>query len=296
MTSPAPTRAGRPRDHGAAPGHASRTRDHDEDARRLACACRPRARKDVGDIRGLGQDTSRVDEARREADVHDADRARDVGPGQQHDAHLRGAERHRERGRDRRPLDGPRRAVDPRGDVDGDHRCRRSVDRVDRGRPPSPRARPGSPCRTIASITTSARASSAASPAGVNGRPMSPCSASRAALRAAGCRRSSRPSRARTETRMPRRARCRAATKPSPPLFPLPHTTTALRPYTPPYRSIAACATARPARSMRTSAETPRDWVARSTSVACAGVRTGFTLATPRAPQPRRRPRWSSRG
>ena len=68
-----------------------------------------------------------------------------------------------------------------------------------------------------------------------------------------------------------------AATSPSPPLFPFPHTTTARRPYAPPARSTTDLATARPAFSIRASTMIPRWALALSSSALSAGVRIGST-------------------
>ena len=106
---------------------------------------------------------------------------------------------------------------------------------------------PRKPVPKIASTTTSARASSRRRRLGAStARPARPCSPSRAGVAEAAGSRSlveRAPPRSRRRA-CRRRARCRAATKPSPPLLPLPHTTTARRPYTPPRR--VDCAPARP--------------------------------------------------
>src|SRR5437867_1426696 len=74
---------------------------------------------------------------------------------------------------------------------------------------------------------------------------------------------------------VPHRSRYRAATSPSPPLYPFPHTTTARRPYVLPMTAAASRATARPAFSMRLSTVTPRARLSRSSSALSAGVRMG---------------------
>ena len=152
---------------------------------------------------------------------------------------------------------------------------------------------PRNPVPKIASTATSARSSSRPSVAGSNRRTRTPVSARRRRLAAAGSRDPAGSCSTTTTTRIPHRARCRAVTNPSPPLFPLPHTTTARRPYEPPVRSAQALATAQPARSMRSSAATPRACVARSSSTASCGERTGFIRRSPRS---RTRPRSSARG
>ena len=152
---------------------------------------------------------------------------------------------------------------------------------------------PRNPVPKMASIATSARASSRARAMSENGSTRTEgASSKRAAFVAAGSRRSESGSSVITATRTPQFARYRAATRPSPPLFPLPQTTTARLPYEPPMRSTHARATALPARSIRSSAGMPRAWASRSSIDAWSDVRTGFT----RAPPPRTPPRSSSRG
>src|SRR5262249_28260368 len=89
--------------------------------------------------------------------------------------------------------------------------------------------------------------------------------------------RSKPPSSVNTSTRTPHSRKARAATWPSPPLFPLPDTTTTRRPYVPPISCRTVHATARPARSMSTSTGVPPAIVRRSASPISAGVSTGRT-------------------
>ena len=90
---------------------------------------------------------------------------------------------------------------------------------------------PRNPVPKIASTATSARASSRwRLPWWKVRRRMPGTSSRRRAFVAAGSRSSPGSSRRTTVVRTPARPRCRAATSPSPPLFPFPHTTTARRP------------------------------------------------------------------
>ena len=98
--------------------------------------------------------------------------------------------------------------------------------------------------------------------------------------------------------RIPHRARCRAATNPSPPLFPLPQTTTARRPYTPPHNVARPPARRRAPRvPSGAAAGTPARLRAHGPArPPAAGVRTGFIDQSPsRARRWRTRPRSSSR-
>ena len=145
---------------------------------------------------------------------------------------------------------------------------------------------PRKPVPKIASTATSARASSRRRPCSSNVRTRMPGTSSRRrAFVAAGSRSSSGSSSSTTVVRTPHRPSCRAATRPSPPLLPFPQTTTARRPYEPPASSRAARATARPARSISTSAATPRACVSRSSDAASSGVRTGFIGRRSRTPR-----------
>ncbi len=117
---------------------------------------------------------------------------------------------------------------------------------------------PLNPVPNTASITASARSSSLSKVLAVNRRTRTPAAASLRWLVAAGSRMPSGLSSVTTVTLMPHRDRCLAATYPSPPLFPLPQTTTTRRPYVPPSRSATARATDQPALSIRVSAAIPR--------------------------------------
>ena len=119
--------------------------------------------------------------------------------------------------------------VDTRRDVDRDHR---SAPRARAGRRTMPRrlrARRGSRCRTSRRPRRRRAPSARASP-----------------------RRSTPDASSTTCTRMPQRSSAVAVTRPSPPLLPFPHTTTARRPYTASVVRRTSHATARPARSMST--------------------------------------------
>ena len=63
--------------------------------------------------------------------------------------------------------------------------------------------------------------------------------------------------------------------RPSAPLFPLPTTTTTVRPYRPPIIRFAVRATAAPARPINTSIGVPAVTVSLSRTRICLGVRTG---------------------
>ena len=94
----------------------------------------------------------------------------------------------------------------------------------------TPSGSPRKPVPKSASTATSARASDRSSRDASHSRAASPCSASRARFVPAAWEPVAAASTMTMSTRMPSRARCRAATNPSPPLLPFPHTTTARRP------------------------------------------------------------------
>ena len=127
----------------------------------------------------------------------------------------------------------------------------------------SPSSAPRNPVPNIASIARSARAS---------------------ARRNAG---SSTPSAsASSSTPTPRARRRRAATTPSAPLLPLPHTTTTRRPYAPPSMRNACRATALPARSTSTASGVPAA-IVRAIGLAHLrggddGLHAGFRLSSNR--------------
>jgi hypothetical protein len=149
-----------------------------------------------------------------------------------------------------------------------------------------PSAGPRNPVPKIASIAASALPSSRASRFGEYSAHRACPSCSNAF--AAGPFSSSGSPRSIAMGDAPQADSCRAATSPSPALFPLPHTTTTRRPYVPPIRSTTARATARPARSISASTEVPRASVSRSREAVSAEVRTGII----RGLQPRCRTRW----
>ena len=95
---------------------------------------------------------------------------------------------------------------------------------------------------------------------------------------------SSRPKR-NTAASAPAVFKCRAATSPSPPLFPLPHSTATRTPTGSPSSRITASATRLPAASINFWLGTPkRSVVRRSTSRISAAVRA-LIQATPTAPR-----------
>ena len=138
----------------------------------------------------------------------------------------------------------------------------------------SPSGTPRNPVPKMASIATSERASSRSSAASRRTRP--PASSKIRSIVEDGSRSVAASGNRITVGRTPHRARCRAATNPSPPLFPFPHTMVARRPYTPPSATAADRATARPADSINCSTVIPRSRLCRSSSEASAGVRIGL--------------------
>src|SRR5690242_9488220 len=100
------------------------------------------------------------------------------------------------------------------------------------------------------------------------------------AAKAASPRSDARGERLRTETGQPLSLRRRAATQPSPPLLPGPHTTNVRRGVK---RLVIASATARPAFSIKLSTGTPDAADAASTARICATVM--ISLLTRRSPR-----------
>ena len=128
------------------------------------------------------------------------------------------------------------------------------------------------------STASTAPATHAASPSSAPRNPVPNMASTNASARSSARSqswRSTPASSVNTSTRTPHSRRARAVTCPSPPLLPLPHTTTTRRPYVPPISRRTVHATARPARSMSTSTGVPAAIVRRSASPISAGVSTG---------------------
>src|SRR5260370_52535 len=106
------------------------------------------------------------------------------------------------------------------------------------------------------STASTASATHAASPSSAPRNPVPNMASTNASARSRARSqswRSTPASSVNTSTRTPHSRRARAVTSPSPPLLPLPHTTTTRRPYVPPISRRTVHATARPARSLSTS-------------------------------------------
>src|SRR5829696_5416188 len=93
-------------------------------------------------------------------------------------------------------------------------------------------------------------------------------------------RRSMPAASSKTLVRTPQLWSTRAATRPSPPLLPLPHTSTTRRPYVPCRARRTVHATARPARSMSTSTGVPEAMARASAAAIASGVTTTSTRAS----------------
>ncbi len=189
----------------------------------------------VGDQPGAGLGRRAV----RDPDRGDAQLTAQIAARGDPVAELGGVEGDRLVGLDRDALGHAGSGVDPRGDVRGDDRRAAAVDRLDRG-VGGARGAPEKPVPKIASTTAPEPASAVCDLAlGVLGdRPRPP---SRARFASASPESSpARQSRI-TSTSWPVSRRRRAATSPSPPLFPLPQTT---RTGPSPARSRTASATA----------------------------------------------------
>ncbi len=138
-------------------------------------------------------------------------------------------------------------------------RRRPSASMTARGAPSTGRA---SPAPNIASIARPASPSASGASGSIG-------PVQRRAASAASPRKAARSPASATRTRQPRSARIRAATKPSPPLLPGPHSTASGRGG---QRRATASATARPACSISTMPGTPEAIVSRSASPICCGV------------------------
>ena len=182
---------------------------------------------------------------------------------------------------------------DARGDVDGHDRHVGLVQARDRRRPVVLRhaAEPGAEDRVHGDVRSRELAPEAALVERSARRMPGPRrGAARSWPPAPGARRG--PRAAPRSSARPTRPRCRAATSPSPPLFPLPQTTTARRPYAPPAssRGRPRHGSAGPLHQHRRP-RSRRACVSRSSAAASSGVRTGFI-----GPRSRTPPRSSSRG
>jgi hypothetical protein len=146
-----------------------------------------------------------------------------------------------------------------------------------------PRGAPVAPVPSSASTSTPACSSRAASN-GAGGRP-----GSRRSCSAASPRSSAGSNVASTSTSRPAPRSRRAATRPSPPLLPFPHTITT-RPNG--ERAATTRASPSPARSMRSSEGTPRSSIAQASVARIASASgSGSSQAGRLTPAPRPRPR-----